>query len=237
MTARLQDNFDIRIRERERIARELHDTLLQGFQGLMLRFQAVANRLPPGGGSRESLEEALTRADAALIEGRTRILELRSLEPAADLATSLIDTASQFVGRDGPRVHLTREGVSRALHPLIREEVERIADEALRNAVNHAEASTIEILLYWGRREMRLAIRDDGVGMPPSVLAAGEHPGRFGLVGMRERAQQIGGRLAVKSREGAGTEITLTLPARVAYRDYPHRLRDRLRLLRGRPAS
>ena len=237
VAARLQQGFDIRLRERERIARELHDTLLQGFQGLVLLFQAVANRLPAGDGSRQSIDTALDRADAVLAEGRARVLDLRSQEPITDLATALADSAAQLTGKSGPRVQMIREGAPRIVHPLIREEIERIADEAIRNAVSHAQASTIEIALQWGRRELRLAIRDDGIGMPASILVRGESSGHFGLVGMRERAERIGARLVAHSREGAGTEITLTVPARTAYLDHPRRLLERLRVFRTRRAD
>jgi signal transduction histidine kinase len=137
--------------------------------------------------------------------------------------------ASELVGPGGPRVELTREGTARALHPLIREEVERIAEEAIRNAVHHAEASRIEILLHWGTQELLLAVRDNGIGMRPSIFDDARRGGHFGLVGMRERAERVGGQLAVTSREGAGTEIALTLPARAAYRNYDLSLFDRLR--------
>ncbi len=229
VTERLQQYFNVRISERERIARELHDTLLQGFQGLVLRFDAVAKGLPSGHSSRAALESALDRADAVLVEGRARILGLRSQDPVADLATTLLDGASQLIGPNDPRAHLTQEGASRILHPVMREEVERIAEEAVRNAVNHARASKIEILLHWGRRDFGLAIRDDGAGMPAATLVRGELTGHFGLIGMRERAHRIGGRLVVTSAQGAGTEVALTLPARAAYRDHPMGLLDRLR--------
>lgn len=237
LTRSLQARFDIRIQERERIAREIHDTLLQGFQGLVLRFQAIANSLPKGAASRTAIDEALERADAVLVDGRSRILDLR-LEPSeTDLARALVARASEIVGPDGPRVELTREGAARALHPLIREEVERIAEEALRNALHHAEASRIEILLHWGAQELLLAVRDNGIGMRPSIFDDARRGGHFGLVGMRERAERVGGQLTVTSREGAGTEIALTLPARAAYENYDLSLFGRLRRVwKGRSA-
>ncbi|MBE1528989.1 signal transduction histidine kinase/ligand-binding sensor domain-containing protein [Sphingopyxis sp. OAS728] len=229
VTRGLQARFDIRIQERERIAREIHDTLLQGFQGLVLRFQAVANSLPQGAAARTALDDALERADAVLVEGRSRIRDLR-LEPSeTDLARALVARASEIVGPRGPRVELTHEGAARSLHPLIREEVERIAEEAIRNAVQHAQASRIEILLHWGAQELLLAVRDNGIGMRPSILDDARRGGHFGLTGMRERAERVGGRLTVTSREGAGTEIALTLSARAAYRNYDLSLFDRLR--------
>jgi signal transduction histidine kinase/ligand-binding sensor domain-containing protein len=238
VTAQLQKRFDVRIAERERIARELHDTLLQGFQGLVLRFQSVANRIPPEGGLRASIDEALDRADAVLVEGRVRVRELRSDSADRDLAQALLDAAANAVDDDAPQVLLTVEGAQRRLHPIVREEAERIGEEAIRNAVRHARAETIELLLTYGRRELRMTVRDDGVGMPEAVLASGERVGHFGLVGMRERAERLGGRLAVTSRKDRGTEVALTLPARAAYADGRGGLMERLRLiLKGRQQS
>jgi signal transduction histidine kinase/ligand-binding sensor domain-containing protein len=217
--ARLQSRFDIRIAERERIARELHDTLLQGFQGLMLRFQSAANRAPVGGELRASLDEALDRADAVLVEGRARVRDLRATATDDDLAKAIVDTAHKIIETENPHFHLTVEGSPRILHALVGEEVARIAEEAIRNSVQHAEAKAIEAILSYGRRELRLTIRDDGVGMPSSILTTGEKAGHYGLLGMRERAQRIGGRLEVSSREGAGTEIVLSVSGRAAYRN------------------
>lgn len=225
LTARLQHRFDIRIAERERIARELHDTLLQGFQGLMLQIKAGVNRLPDAA-ARKPLDEALKQAQAVLIEGRDRVQELRTRDRAGDLAQALIDSASMTAGRTGPTVQVTTEGDPRALRPLVLEEVHRIGEEAVRNAQKHANAASIAVLLIWGRRSLRLSVCDDGVGMPADILAHGERPGHFGLRGMRERAERIGGRLVVISRgnggrSGGGTEVGLIVPARAAYRAQP----------------
>jgi signal transduction histidine kinase len=95
----------------------------------------------------------------------------------------------------------------------------RIAEEAIRNAVQHAKAKSVEAVLSYGAREVRLVIRDDGVGVPHSILTTGEKAGHYGLIGMRERAQRIGGRLHLSSREGAGTEIALSIPGGAAYKD------------------
>ncbi|MDP9421368.1 MAG: histidine kinase [Pseudomonadota bacterium] len=237
VTAQLQNRFDVRIAERERIARELHDTLLQGFQGLVLRFQSVANRIPDGG-LRASIDDALDRADAVLVEGRARVRELRTGTGDRDLAQALLDSAADAVEGDAPRVQLTVEGSPRPLHPIVREEAQRIGEEAIRNAVQHARAEEIELLLTYGRRELQMIVRDDGIGMPETVLSNGRRAGRYGLIGMRERAEHIGGRLAVISREDRGTEVALTLPAQAAYADGRRGPLGRLRAaLSGKPKS
>ena len=217
-TARLQSSFNVRIAERERIARELHDTLLQGFQALLLRFQSIANRAPADDALRDSIEEALNRADAVLAEGRARVRELRSGAASDDLAQSLADAASNIIVGDTPRFDLTVEGAQRPLNALVAEEAPRIFEEAIRNVVEHADAKRIDALLTFGRRGLRLSVRDDGVGMAQSILMAGERDGHFGLIGMRERATRIGGRLDVTSRQGGGTEVVLFAPARAAFK-------------------
>lgn len=228
--ARMQSRFDIRIAERERIARELHDTLLQGIQGLMLRFQAAANRVSTPE-IRETLDDALERADAVLVEGRARVRDLRSTSESGELAQRLLDLASRLVDGEAPRVDLAVEGKPRALHPLVQEEALRIAEEAIRNVVNHAGATKLDMRLTYGRNEFVLRVRDNGAGIPEATLSAGSRTGHFGLVGMRERAQQIGGRLHMASSEGAGTEVALLVPARAAYSD------RRLRLLKWLPLA
>lgn len=238
VTARLQHRFDIRIAERERIARELHDTLLQGFQGLMLQIKAGVNRLPDAA-ARKPLDDALKQAQAVLIEGRDRVQELRTQDRASDLAQALIDSASMAAGRAGPEVQVTTEGEPREVRPLVLEEVHRIGEEAIRNAQAHANAASIAVLLIWGRQSLRLSVCDDGVGLPADILAHGERPGHFGLRGMRERAERIGGRLVITSRgsggrSGGGTEVGLVVPARAAYRTQPGRRLARFRaMLRG----
>jgi signal transduction histidine kinase/ligand-binding sensor domain-containing protein len=216
VTDQLQTRFDVRIAERERIARELHDTLLQGCQGLLLRFQSIANRVPGDTELHHSIEDALNRADAVLAEGRARVRELRSGAAVDDLAQSLADAASDIIGGDTPRFHLTIEGEQRALNPLVGEEVLRIFEEAVRNVVKHARAKRIEALLAYDRGALRLSVRDDGAGMDAAATSRGG--GHFGLIGMRERAERIGGQFEVTSREGAGTEVALSAPAHAAYK-------------------
>jgi signal transduction histidine kinase len=217
MAARLQAGLEVRLAERERIARELHDTLLQGFQGLVLRFQAIANRIPGDQPLRSLVDQTLDRADAVLIDGRNRVHELRTATVAGDLGQSLIAAASEFTADPPVRLELTVEGRQRALHPIAREEIQRIGEEAIRNAFQHAGASRVEVTIAYHRSELRLDVRDDGVGLPRDVAAAGKRAGHFGLTGMRERAARIGGALTIVSREGAGTEVLLSIPGRAAY--------------------
>ena len=215
VTARVRAGLEVRLAERERIARELHDTLLQGFQGLVLRFQAVANRIPPDQPLRPLMDEALDRAEAVLIEGRDRVRELRAT--SGDLTQTLLDTAHELADTWPVRFDLTIEGTPRTLHPMVRDEVQHIGEEALRNAFQHAKASTIEAVITYLAGELRFDLRDDGIGLPADIASSGEREGHFGLIGMRERATRIGGTLTVSSRKGAGTEILLSIPGAAAY--------------------
>ena len=193
--------LDERVGERTRIARELHDTLLQSFQGLMLRFQSVRDLLPADPArAAEALDGALNRADQAIVEGRDAIQNLRSSTTATtELAQAMTALAEDFAqGPNGERSPVTFRvsvvGTPRDLHPLLRDDVYRIACEALRNAYRHAQASHIEAEVTYGAREVRVRIRDDGKGIDPQHVKAGR-AGHWGLTNMRERAQQIGSKL------------------------------------------
>jgi signal transduction histidine kinase len=219
--AHLTLRFEERLAERTRIARELHDTLLQSFQALMLHFQTVNNLLPPGN-AKEALEKALDRADQAIVEGRDAIQNLRSSTTLTnELAQAMTALGEELgVAHDGDRgsaaFHVSIEGRPRELHPILRDDIYRIAREALRNAFSHAQARKIEAEITYGERLLRLRIRDDGKGIDPKLLDAGRD-GHWGLPGMRERAQQIGAQLDIWSEVGAGTEVELRIPGAVAY--------------------
>jgi signal transduction histidine kinase len=219
--AQLSLRFEERLAERTRIARELHDTLLQSFQGLMLHFQAV-NDLLPAGTAKQALEKALDRADQAIVEGRDAIQNLRSSTTVTnELEHAMAALGEEFgSAHDGktasPPLRVSVEGTPRELHPILRDDVYRIAREALQNAFRHAQATKIEAEITYGERVVRMRIRDDGRGIDPKLLHAGRD-GHWGLPGMRERAQQIGARLDIWSEVGAGTEIELCIPASVAY--------------------
>jgi signal transduction histidine kinase len=219
--AQLTLRFEERLTERTRIARELHDTLLQSFQGLMLHFQAVDDLLPAGK-AREALEKALDRADQAIVEGRDAIQNLRSSTTVTNELGEAMAALGQMFGAAGdggsgsPALRVSMEGTPRELHPILRDDIYRIAREALRNAFLHAQASKIEADITYGVRLLRLRIRDDGKGIDPKLLEAGRD-GHWGLRGMRERAEQIGARLDIWSQTGAGTEVDLRVPGSIAY--------------------
>jgi signal transduction histidine kinase len=219
--AQVTMRFEERLAERTRIARELHDTLLQSFQALMLHFQVVNDLVPPGK-TKEALEKVLDRADQAIIEGREAIQNLRSSTTLTnELADALTALGEELAGtpdrkRGSPTFRVSVEGKARELHPILRDDIYRIAREALRNAFHHAQANKIEADITYGDNLLRLRIRDNGKGIDPKLLVAGRD-GHWGLPGMRERAEQIGAQLDIWSEAGAGTEIDLRIPGSVAY--------------------
>lgn len=214
---RIRTRLEERLGERERIARELHDTLLQSVQGLILRFQSVANRMPPGEPSRTLLESALKRADDVIVDGRNRVQGLRVGDGPADLLTVLRELVDSAEFSPVIPIRAVVEGKPRPLHPLVSAEVRRIAGEALFNVARHARANSLDVVITFGDWHLDIEIRDDGVGIPESVLRRGDKEGHYGLIGMRERAKRIGGTLTIDSRPGKGTDVMLRLPAKLAY--------------------
>jgi len=212
-----------RIEERTRIARELHDTLLQSFQGLMFSFQAVRNLLP--GRTEEAirtLDRAIRAGDEAVAEGRDAIQNLRLGSTERRLEDLLSATGQELRDAQDGNGHsaafqVVMEGQPRTLSPLLQDEIYRIAREVLRNAFQHADAHRIEAAIQYDPDLFRLRIRDDGKGIDKKVLQEGARAGHWGLPGIRERAKRIGARLALWSESGAGTEVELTVPASVAY--------------------
>ena len=221
--------FDERLAERTRIAQELHDTLLQSFQGLMLRFQG-ANEILLSNPSeaKEALEGALDRADQALTESRRAIQGIRT-DPFSDhdlehaLRAIMNDLAADELLTKGkrPTTSVVVEGKPRNVDPGVREEICKIAREAFRNAFTHGDAQHIESEIAFSNGFLRVRFRDDGVGMDAVVLKEGVRAGHWGLTGMKERAKRLRGQLNMWSKPGAGTEVELMVPAHVAFEPGP----------------
>jgi len=224
LAAQFNMRLEERVSERTRIARDLHDTLLQSFQGLVFRFQAARYQLPdrPEEAS-EALDSALVSADQAIAEGRSAIQELRSGSSQENnleqmlLAMGRELAASQNGDDSAPSLRVIVEGSRRAKRAIVGEEVYRIARELLRNAYRHAQARSIEAELRYDDDAFSLIVRDDGKGMDPKVLKARGRAGHWGLPGMYERAEGMGARLDIWSEAGAGTEVRLKVPAAIAY--------------------
>ena len=213
MHERLQE----RLLERSRIARALHDTLLQSVQALLMSFDRHSRLLTEGSQERLRLDQTLNLAEQLLVEGRDQVMDLR----ASGAPQALEQILGQFgKGLSEHRPHtfeLKVSGKARQLRPEVHEHIYAIAREALFNASRYAEASRIELSLDYGTQAFALQVCDNGQGLDDSVAAAGGRPGHWGLQGMRERAAEIGATLDISSRHGAGTSITVTVPAKAAY--------------------
>jgi signal transduction histidine kinase/ligand-binding sensor domain-containing protein len=224
---RLHHDFEMtleaRIGERTRIARDLHDTLLQSFHGLLLRFQTVFLLLPERPvEAKEKLESAIEQAAGAITEGRDAVQGLRaSTIERNDLALAISTLGEELENESSNHrpttFRVAVEGQASDLHPILRDEIYKIAAEALRNAFHHAQAKQVEVEVRYDDDQFRLRVRDDGKGIDATFLSSHGREGHHGLRGMRERATLIKGKLAVWSEVDAGTEVELRVPASAAY--------------------
>jgi len=219
VTAREHARLTHRFAERERIARELHDELLQGVTGLALQLHAAIGRIPADSPHRETLQRVLSRINVTLVDGRERARELRSggLAERA-LADALLDLRHDL-SQEWPslQVRVLVDGAPRKLTELVREQANCIGREAMTHAARHAQSQSVEVELHFAPHEFVLIVRDDGRGIAPDALAAGRMEERPGLPSMAERARQSGGQLHVRKRTGGGTEVLLEVPAAAAY--------------------
>jgi signal transduction histidine kinase/ligand-binding sensor domain-containing protein len=219
-----------RLRERERIARELHDTLIQSAQGLILIFQGFAGQFPKPDPMRLKMEGALDQADHLLNEARSRVTELRTAGIDEDIVEALTRAGKELFVSGPSQFILVTAGTPREIPQPFADEIYRIGREALVNAATHANAKAVEVDITFDAEAFRLAVRDDGRGMRAEVLQAGSRARHFGLQGMRERAQRLGAELTLWSREDAGTELLLVVPSIVVYSQAVSQRRWRLPL-------
>jgi signal transduction histidine kinase/ligand-binding sensor domain-containing protein len=214
--------LEARVSERTRIARDLHDTLLQSFQGLLLRFHSASKLLPARPDeAKQRLDNAIEQAADAITEGRDAVQALRSSAfETNDLARGIAVVAEELTRGtspvESPIIDLEVEGPPRGLNPVVRDEAYRIAGEALRNAFRHAQARRITVQIRYDKRQFRLRVRDDGKGIGEDTMQR-QPSGHFGLPGMRERAEIVGGKLEVWSTLDSGTQIQLSIPGAIAY--------------------
>lgn len=220
---RLEQRMEDRINERTRIARELHDSLLQGFQGLMFRLQAVRELLPERPEAAvKSLDSALQMGDEAIGEGRNAVQDLRSPTfEEGDLASAVAALGAELAayvepGRT-PEYRVVIEGTPHEVNPHVRDDIYSVVREAVHNAYQHARATRVETDITFEDTDLSIRVRDDGIGVDPEILSVGRRPDHWGLPGMRERSETIGGQLRVWSEKNAGTEVELRIPAEIAY--------------------
>ena len=205
-----------RQKERLRIARELHDTLLQGFLSASMQLCLADEWLSADSPAKPVLRRALDLMRKGIDEGRAALLGLRSPElPAGSLEKALYDMRDDIVPSEQARLRIVIVGESKSLQPAVQEQIYWIAREALLNALRHSGASRVEAEIEYLRRKLRVVVRDNGAGIDPHVLRSGRH-GHWGLAGMRERAANVGAKLRVWSRRGGGTEVEISLPLTAA---------------------
>lgn len=208
-----------RMNERERIARDIHDTLLQGVQGLLLRLQALMAGPTPSDAHDQTLHAAIDQARQMVIEGRDKIIALRGDAcRQSELVQSIL-----AVGEDLASLHphvafrMSTNGRPRAILASARDEILDIVREAIRNAFLHGQARQVEVHLSYDTRALRVSISDDGRGIAGDALRSAAEAGHWGVVGMRERAERLGAKLNLRRRQPHGTEWHLSVPCRTAY--------------------
>jgi len=205
--------FDAIVAERTRIAQELHDTLLQGFTGIGLKLDALTNSLPPSlETTRTQLQKLLERSDEYLVEARRAVWELRSpsLEKHGEFADALMKVSQRALHGTNIQLQLKSSGANSKLAPAIEDNLLRICEEAVTNAVKHARPAQVEVSLEFASDELRLRVRDDGRGFNPQG-PDGAKAGHLGLLGIRERTKSLGGKLSLSSQPGQGTELVVTV--------------------------
>ena len=217
LTAELNMRFEERLRERTRIAQELHDTLLQGLLSACMKLEVALDRMPAESLARPAFDGVLNLMRRAVDEGRNTV---RGLRPSPSESENLEDTFSRIPevadGSQETEFRVVVDGHPRSLNPALRDEAYRIGREAVLNAFRHSGAKLIEVELEYARDQFSLRVRDNGQGIDPAVLRDGRE-GHWGLQGMRERAERLGARLTLWSGASAGTEVVLVVPRTIAY--------------------
>ena len=205
------------LEERERVARELHDTLIQSINGLFLTLQSSISTLAVTDKLRIEVDLALDRAGDLLDEARDRVSALRVSQVPLDIARAIADSANSLSVAQSASFGLMVTGTPQPLQPDAAEQMHSITREALANAFSHAEAKTIEVAIAYQKKGFRVRVRDNGRGIGALARNQRDACRHFGLQGMRERARQLGAQLAISSVDGFGTCVELDVPATRAY--------------------
>jgi signal transduction histidine kinase len=214
--ALLRTRFDERFEERTRLARDLHDTLIQTIQGSKLVADSAKEAPADLDRMRDAISLLSTCLGRAIVEGRAALSSLRSSNPDQnDLAEALRRAGEECQIDSSTHIVVTVHGSGKEMQPLVRDEIYRIGYEAISNACSHSGGTQVSVSLEYGR-DFKLSIRDNGRGMDANTLAFGK-PEHYGLQGMRERARQIGAKLAISSSP-EGTQIKLLVPGKVIFK-------------------
>jgi signal transduction histidine kinase/ligand-binding sensor domain-containing protein len=217
VTTHLRDRFEERLKERTRLAQELHDNLIQDVMGISLQIEVTDELVPADSPAKQSLERALRLCKSALEAGRRALNDLRSAPlSAGDLVKSFSELADEFAGDAGTLIDVVVEGRERPLNAMTGNDVMQVGRQAIANALQHAHARKIHVLLSYGERLLQIQVQDNGCGMDEDSLNS-PCPGHYGIAGMKERAERLGGSLSIGSVVGEGTEVNLAVPANLAY--------------------
>jgi ligand-binding sensor domain-containing protein/signal transduction histidine kinase len=237
VTTQLRERFDERLKERTRIAQELHDSLIQEVMGISLQIEVTDELLPADFPAKQPLARALGLSKSALNAGRRALNDLRTAPlSAADLVKSFSQLANELRRDAGPKIEVIVEGRERPLNALAGNDVLQVGRQAITNALQHAHARRIHVLLSYGEQQLWIRVQDNGCGMSEEALNL-QRPGHYGMAGMQERAERLGGSISITSRIGEGTEVNLSVPARLLYQDglrSGSRLADKWHHLTGR---
>jgi signal transduction histidine kinase len=208
---------DERKAERERIAREIHDTLLQGLQGVLLEIEQFAQTSTLTEGQREIVAKIEQQLRDIVTDGRQAISALRSPVDERDWMVAILDMGDRLAMASKIGFSLCIKGNPWDLPSKARSEVLAIVRESLRNAFEHSHAQDIGVVLYYAKRGLRISIRDNGIGVSEQHVQRRQQEGHWGLAGMRERTEKLGGRLTITSQLSVGTAIKVFIPKRALF--------------------
>ena len=216
--ARIRQHIAARTYERERIARDLHDTLLQGVQSLVLRTDIWANDRALPGELRAEIREVSEQAREIVVEARDRIVVLRNGDSKdSDLIATLQRMANDRPGNESPSVEIVTRGMP---HPITNDAYQQLVDiarEAVRNAIQHAKCRRVRVTVEYRTNSIVLAVADDGCGIAPTLLRADRSGGHYGILGMQERAQQLGATFTLGPNGTTGAKVSVLVPAVIAF--------------------
>ena len=205
---------DERRAERNRIARELHDTLLQGLQGVLLEMELFSQTSAFTEDQRKRATQIEQRLRGMVISGRDAICSLRSPAREKDWMTVIVDMGDRLSEESKIAFSLSMNGTPWRLKPKVRSEVLAIVREGMRNAFEHSRANQIRVILSYAKRGLRISIRDNGIGLCKQQVEDRQKEGHWGIAGMRERSDQVGARLTITSQLSVGTMVSFFMPRR-----------------------
>jgi signal transduction histidine kinase len=207
----------IRAEEREAVARDIHDTLLQSNVALILQLESISQTAPEGE-TRRRISALADSASEAVTEGREKVTALRErIAEGGSVDMRLKTLGGRLAQQSDARFRLSVVGEPRALRPVPADELYLLISEAVTNAFWHARATTVEVELNYGLRWLRVSVVDDGIGIAPSALRPEGRTGHWGISGMYERAGQLRAQLAIGRRQPKGTDVRLDVPAKRIY--------------------